>query len=128
MHPAFVARGNAAVPVWFVHTGNWAQVRDQLGAAAQRFAATAGFEPKPGQSLLLPGADGALAGALFGLEPADRPEKDRFLPGRLPGLLPAGTYRFANARARYAARSARLRARLLQVHALPQGGDERREA
>ena len=34
---------------------------------------------------------------LFGLEPADRPDKDRFLPGRLPGLLPAGTYRFANA-------------------------------
>ena len=34
---------------------------------------------------------------LFGLEPADEPEKDRFLPGRLPGLLPAGTYRFANA-------------------------------
>ena len=25
------------------------------------------------------------------------PTKDRFLPGRLPGLLPAGTYRFANA-------------------------------
>ena len=34
---------------------------------------------------------------LFGLEPKDRPDKDRFLPGRLPGLLPAGTYRFANA-------------------------------
>ena len=34
---------------------------------------------------------------LFGLESADRPDKDRFLPGRLPGLLPAGTYRFANA-------------------------------
>ena len=28
---------------------------------------------------------------------ADRPDKDRFLPGRLPGLLPAGIYRFANA-------------------------------
>ncbi len=97
MHSAFVARGGAAIPVWFVHAGTWAQVREQLGAAAQRFAETARFEPKPGQSLLLPGADGALAGVLFGLEAADRPEKDRFLPGRLPGLLPAGTYRFANA-------------------------------
>jgi leucyl aminopeptidase len=38
-----------------------------------------------------------LNGVLFALEPAARPEKDRFLPGRLPGLLPAGTYRFANA-------------------------------
>ena len=55
------------------------------------------FEPKPGQSLLLPGPDGALSGVLFGLEPADKPDKDRFLPGRLPGLLPAGIYRFANA-------------------------------
>ena len=34
---------------------------------------------------------------LFGLEPAGKADKDRFLPGRLPGLLPAGTYRFANA-------------------------------
>ena len=47
--------------------------------------------------LLLPDPDGALSGVLFGLETANRPDKDRFLPGRLPGLLPAGTYRFANA-------------------------------
>src|SRR5262249_39451366 len=40
---------------------------------------------------------GGLSGVLFGLEPADKPVKDRFLPGRLAGLLPAGTYRFANA-------------------------------
>ena len=72
-------------------------MREQLGAAARRFAETAKFEPKAGQFLLLPGEDGALGGVLFGLEPADRPDKDRFLPGRLPGLLPAGTYRFANA-------------------------------
>lgn len=98
MHPAFVSRGGAPpVPIWFVRTDTYAQVREQLGAAARRFAESAKFEPKPGQSLLLPGADSALSGVLFGLEPADKPEKDRFLPGRLPGLLPAGTYRFANA-------------------------------
>jgi leucyl aminopeptidase len=72
------------------------QVREQLGAAARRFAETAKFEPKPGHSLLLPSADGALAGVLFGLEPASKADRDRFLPGRLPGLLPAGIYRFAN--------------------------------
>jgi leucyl aminopeptidase len=97
MHPAFVSRGGNAVPVWFVGSDTFAQVREQIGAAARRYAETAKFEPKAGQSLLLPGADGALTGVLFGLEPADRPEKDRFLPGRLPGLLPAGAYRFANA-------------------------------
>ena len=98
MHPAFVSRGGAApVPVWFVNTDTYAQVREQIGAAARRYAETAKFEPKAGQSLLLPGADGALAGVLFGLEPNDRLGKDRFLPGRLPGLLPASIYRFANA-------------------------------
>jgi leucyl aminopeptidase len=97
MHPAFALAGTASVPIWFVTAENYAPVREQLGAAAQRFAETARFEPKAGQSMLLPGQDGALSGVLFGLESADRPDKDRFLPGRLPGLLPAGTYRFANA-------------------------------
>ena len=97
MHPAFAAPGGTSVPVWFVNTENWTSVRGQLGATAQRFAETAKFEPKAGQSLLLPGDNGALSGVLFGIEPADKPGKDRFLPGRLPGLVPAGTYRFANA-------------------------------
>jgi leucyl aminopeptidase len=97
MHPAFVSPGTAAAPVWFVTADSYAQVREQLEPAARRFAETAKFEPKPGQFLLLPGADGALGGALFGLEPTAKPDKDRFLPGRLPLLLPAGIWRFANA-------------------------------
>jgi len=98
MHPAFVSPGNAtSVPIWFCTADTYAHVRDQLGAAARRFAETAKFEPKAGQLLLLPGTDGALAGVLFGVEPADKADRDRFLPGRLPALLPAGRYRFANA-------------------------------
>ena len=97
MHPAFVASGGGSVPVWFVNTDNWSTVRGQLGAAAQRFADSAKFEPKAGQLLLLPGDNGALAGVLFGIEPANKPGTDRFLPGRLPALMPVGTYRFANA-------------------------------
>ena len=85
MHAAFVKKGGATpVPVWFAGTDTYAQVRERLGAAARRFADSAKFEPKPGQALLLPGEDGALAGVLFGLEAADRPEKDRFLPGPPP--------------------------------------------
>ena len=97
MHPAFATGGGAAAPIWFVTADTYAQVRAQLGAAARRFAETAQFEPKAGQFLLLPEENGALSGVLLGLESASRPDKDRFLPGRLPGLLPAGTYRFANA-------------------------------
>jgi leucyl aminopeptidase len=97
MHPAFVSRGSATpVPIWFCAADTYAQVREQLGAAARRFAETAKFDPKPGHSLLLPGPDGALTGVLFGIEAASKADKDRFLPGRLPGLLPAGIYRFAN--------------------------------
>jgi len=97
MHPAFAAPGGSSAPVWLVSSDNWSAVRAQLGATAQRFAGTAKFEPKAGQFLLLPGDNGSLAGALFGIEPGNKEGKDRFLPGRLPGLLPAGTYRFANA-------------------------------
>jgi leucyl aminopeptidase len=98
MHRAFISGGSATpVPVWFVASDTYPQVREHLSAAARRFAESAKFEPKPGQALLLPGPDGALAAVLFGLEPAERPDKDLFLPGRLPGLLPAGVYRFANA-------------------------------
>src|SRR5947209_10119555 len=98
MHPVFVARGEApAVPIWFATTETWASLREGLDPRARAFADAAGFEPQPGRQLLLPGAGDSLAGVLFGIEAAAKPDKDRFLPGRLPGLLPAGTYRFANA-------------------------------
>ncbi|HYS49612.1 MAG TPA: leucyl aminopeptidase family protein [Xanthobacteraceae bacterium] len=98
MHPVFVARGEApAVPIRFATTETWASLREGLDPRARAFAEAAGFEPQPGRHLLLPGAGDSLAGVLFGIEAAAKPDKDRFLPGRLPGLLPAGTYRFANA-------------------------------
>jgi leucyl aminopeptidase len=85
----------AAIPIWFVTATTYKDVRERLGAAARVFADAAGFEPKPGQYLALPG-EGGLGGILFGLENAASDAKDVFLPGRLPQLLPAGVYRFAN--------------------------------
>jgi leucyl aminopeptidase len=98
MHPVYVARGEAVqpIPIWFVTASTYAEVRERLDAGARAFAAAASFEPQAGRHLLLPGAQ-TLSGVLFGLEPADKPVKDLFLPGRLPALLPDGTYRFANA-------------------------------
>ena len=95
MNSIFVARGTAdAVPIWFVTAATYADVRARLDAEAGDFADAAGFEPKAGRHLLLPG-QGGLGGVLFGIEATDD-VKDLFLPGRLPQLLPDGVYRFAN--------------------------------
>jgi leucyl aminopeptidase len=97
MHPVFLPRGHAAatVPVTFVNATSWQDLRERLDSGARAFADAAGFEPKPGRHLLLPGTDGGLAGVLFALERPEESNKDLFWPGALPGLLPAGAYRFA---------------------------------
>jgi leucyl aminopeptidase len=95
MDSIFIARaGTGAIPIWFVTAQTYPEVRKLIGAEACAFADAAGFEPKPGRHLLLPGKNG-LGGVLFGLEGADD-VKDVFLPGRLPQHLPDGVYRFAN--------------------------------
>src|SRR5271166_2380553 len=86
----------AAAPIWFVTTKTWPQIRDSLPPASAAFAASCGFEPKPGKRQILPDASGRIAGALFGLEEDEARVKDLFLPGKLATVLPAGLYRFAN--------------------------------
>jgi leucyl aminopeptidase len=94
MDSIFVARGTtAAIPIWFVTVETYADVRKLISGEACAFADAAGFEPKSGRHLLLPGKAG-LGGVLFGLEAAND-VNDPFLPGRLPQLLPDGVYRFA---------------------------------
>lgn len=85
----------AAIPIWFVNTANYTDVREQLDASARAFAEAANYEPKSGRHLTLPG-DGGLGGILFGIEAASDATKDPFLPGTLSQLLPSGVYRFAN--------------------------------
>ncbi len=95
MNSIFVARGSAdAIPIWFVTAATYPELRERLDGSARAFADAAGFEPKAGRHLLLPGQNG-LGGVLFGLEAAGE-ARDPFLPGRLPQLLPDGIYRFAN--------------------------------
>jgi leucyl aminopeptidase len=94
MPSIFTTSGSAAIPIWFVTAVNYNEVSERLPAGARAFADAAGFEPKPGRYLALPG-EGGLSGILFGLENADD-AKDLFLPGQLPQLLPSGGYRFAN--------------------------------
>ena len=94
MHPIFRAPGSGAIPVYFIDAASLGAERDGLDAAAWRFARAAGFEAKPGRMLVLPGKGGSgeIGGVLFGTDPVDP-----FAPGRLPGTLPPGTYRFVNA-------------------------------
>src|SRR5688500_2391351 len=90
MHPTFVARSKGAQPIWFATATTFRKVVDKLAVRNRAFVKAAGFEPAPGRHLLLPSG-----GALFGLENGDG-HRNAFLPGLLPGVLPAGTYRFAN--------------------------------
>jgi leucyl aminopeptidase len=97
MHPIFASVGKTqAIPIWFVHAGNFDSVRKELGERERTFVTAAAFEAKPGRLLLLPTADGKLAGVLYGIEAPDEAEIDRFRPGQLSALLPPGNYRFAN--------------------------------
>jgi len=92
-----LAPASPAIPINFVTKSTWPAIRDQLPAAARQFAIANGFAAKPGGCLVLPAADGQIAQVLFGIEDEDAKHRDPFRPGALPGLLPAGVYRFADA-------------------------------
>jgi leucyl aminopeptidase len=87
----------SAIPIVFATRSTWEAIRAELPAPARQFAAANGFAGKPGACLTLPGTDGQIAHVLFGLEEATSKSSDPFRPGALPGLLPPGLYRFANA-------------------------------
>jgi leucyl aminopeptidase len=95
MHPVFVAHAKAAQPIWFVTPATFSKVVAKLDKRARAYVKAAGFEPRPGRHLILPSNSGT-GGVLFGLE-GEKGDKNAFLPGLLPGALPEGTYRFANA-------------------------------
>src|SRR5947209_7575356 len=98
MHLAFEAAPAAdAIPITFVTKPTWRDVSAGLPAEARRFSEANAFAAKPGQCLTLPAADGRIAQVLFGLEEDGAKWRDPFRPGLLPGLLPPGLYRFANA-------------------------------
>src|SRR5882757_11394036 len=98
MHSVFETVPAApAIPITFATKTTWDAIRDDLPAPARQFALANDFAAKPGKCLTLPAADGGIAYVLFGLEDATSKSRDLFRPGALPGLLPPGTYRFANA-------------------------------
>ena len=98
MHPAFETDpATSAIPITFATKATWNAVSAALPAQARQFAQANGFAAKPGECLTLPSADGTIAHVVFGLEDEAAKWRDPFRPGQLPGLLPPGVYRFANA-------------------------------
>ncbi|WP_439574116.1 leucyl aminopeptidase family protein [Phreatobacter sp.] len=97
MHPLLRPAGSAgAIAVTFVTPQIWPSVRDRLKPAQKAFLGATGYEPKPGKAAVLPDAKGEIGAVLFGIEAEDAAHRDPLLVGRLPGLIPAGLYRFAN--------------------------------
>jgi leucyl aminopeptidase len=91
------APATPAIPITFATKATWDAICAELPAQARQFAQANGFKAKPGACLTLPSADGHIAQVLFGIEEKTSKFRDPFRPGLLPGLLPPGVYRFANA-------------------------------
>jgi len=97
MHTVFeTTTAGSAIPITFASKTSWEAICAGLPAQARTFAQANGFAAKPGACLTLPSANGQIAQVVFGIEDATSKFRDPFRPGLLPGLLPAGVYRFAN--------------------------------
>ena len=98
MHSIFeTAPATSAIPITFATKATWDAISADLAAPVRQLALANGFAAKPGACLTLPAADGQIAQVVFGLEDETSKYRDLFRPGSLPGLLPPGVYRFANA-------------------------------
>jgi len=95
--PFETAPAASSIPIYFATKSTWAGIARELPAQAQQFALANDFTAKPGKLLTLPSPDGKIAQVIFGLEDETSKSRDLFRPGALPGLLPPGVYRFANA-------------------------------
>jgi leucyl aminopeptidase len=95
--PFETAPATSSIPIYFATKATWAEISQELPAQARQFALTNDFTARPGKLLTLPSPDGKIAQVVFGLEDESSKSRDLFRPGALPGLLPPGVYRFANA-------------------------------
>jgi leucyl aminopeptidase len=82
---------NSCLPIWLVEKGGIDG--SAMPEAAKAWARHNGFDGVAALFLALPGADGTLAGALFGLGANDDP----LIYGKLATALPEGTWKFARA-------------------------------
>ncbi len=97
MHPIFAPADAApAIPILFVNAATFEEIVAGIDERERTYVRSTGYEPKPGRHLIVPKADGTIAGVLFGIEAENEPNKDLLRPGQLVTALPPGLYRFAN--------------------------------
>ncbi|MBB2971952.1 leucyl aminopeptidase family protein [Mesorhizobium sp. RMAD-H1] len=77
-------------PVWLVTSEGFDKLPLPDGAAA--WARANGFTGQAGRVLLMSNREGGIAGALLGVEKADKDGQSRLLPGKLARDLPEGTW------------------------------------
>ena len=92
MHPVFSKDAATAIPLYAVTPESWTAMAEQL--ALVDFVRASGFEGGQGSLCLVPGRGAGIAAVLFGLGKKTASDADPFLAGKLPTLLPPGTYRF----------------------------------
>ena len=81
-----------SIPIRLVPTEDLDQHLAALPEAQAAWARANGFKARAGTSLTLPAPDGAVAGVLVGLGPAERRARERFHLGQFARSAPAGTY------------------------------------
>jgi len=85
-----------SIPLWLATDGGCAALLESLPPAQADWARALGFAAERHKLLLLPGADGALAGAIWGLGAISSADGlTLWDAAALPERLPAGTFRLA---------------------------------
>ena len=90
---AFLPRDTDALPLIATAPDTLDTVLDRLAREQSAWVRAAGFAAKAGEVVLLPGADGAVAGALVGTGSDSERARGRFLVAQAAGRLPAGAWR-----------------------------------
>ena len=83
------------LPIWLVGNGDRETGLQALVPAQRDWLKGSGWRPDAGSVALLPGEDGAIAGAVLGLGSTKDPSAIAMLVGALPGKLPEGKYHLA---------------------------------
>jgi leucyl aminopeptidase len=83
-----------ATPIWLTRESEWQILAPTLPQMARTFAQAQGFTAAPGTHVVLPTADGGIAGVVVGLDAPAIPKADPLTLGRLSAILPPGIYSF----------------------------------